>query len=112
MSALQDIHAKVSALEKKGGVSTGKSKKARKLAEAADALAEQTSDSQYAGSQNMVDPSKRAELKKRALANKNGSGATAGSSAQPPQGAASGLGIPRWIWGIGIYVFIQWVFSG
>ena len=114
MSALQDIHGKVTALEKRGGVSTAKSKKARKLAEAADAVAEQAGDAQDAGSQNNVDPSKRAELKRRALANKmaTGGGATASPSGQPPKETTSGLGIPRFVWGIAVYVFIQWVFSG
>jgi curved DNA-binding protein CbpA len=107
MKALQEIHTKVVALEQRpaGG---GQSKKARAMAAQAGAAAATVAD---AAGQNNVDPSKRAELKQRAAANKTGGSQQQQPGQQIPQPASSGLGIPRWVWGIGMYVFIQWVFS-
>ncbi len=65
-----------------------------------------------AGGTAAVDPVKRAALKANAQLNKSGGGAAAAAAGgAPPQTKASGLGIPRWVYGIAVYVFIQWAFS-
>ena len=113
--ALQKIHEKVDALE-------GRKSKVSKAAASSPTRATETSSSENSSSSSSsstgaVDPVKRAQLKAQALAAKKaGNGGNKGSG---KAGVADGpqttkprtLGIPSWAWGIGIYVFIQWVFS-
>ena len=110
--ALQKIHEKVDALE-------GRKSKVSKAAASSPTRATETSSSENSSSSSTgaVDPVKRAQLKAQALAAKKaGNGGNKGSG---KAGVADGpqttkprtLGIPSWAWGIGIYVFIQWVFS-
>jgi hypothetical protein len=109
--ALQKLHQKVDMLQ-------GRRSKAPALSAAAAA----TDDRTDGGNAGVVDPVKKAKLKALAAANKK-SGSNNNSIQQQQQQQQKGgidgpqttkprtLGIPSWAWGIGIYIFIQWVFS-
>ena len=119
--ALQKIHEKVDALEgRKSKVSrTAAAASSPTRAAAATSSSESSSSSSSSSSTTgAVDPVKRAQLKAQALATKK-AGNGGGNKGNGKVGVADGpqttkprtLGIPSWAWGIGIYVFIQWVFS-
>jgi hypothetical protein len=108
--ALQKIHEKVDALE-------GRKSKVTKAATSPLRPAAETASENNSSSAGVVDPVKRAQLKAKAMAAKLAS--STGGGGRGKAGVADGpqttkprtLGIPSWAWGIGIYVFIQWVFS-
>lgn len=107
IQALQVLHEKVDQLD---GRKMSKSKTTMAVGgEGEGEGAQQAATASHAGA---VNPLKKAQLKKQAAANKNSGGSSAKSAIPGPETTkARSFGVPSWAWGIGVYVFIQWVVS-
>ena len=100
--ALQTLHAKVDRLE-------GTNRKTKSVKVTAAPVATRPDES----SAGDVNPVKKAQLKAKAAAAKNSKGnGSSGAGIEGPQTTKPrNFGIPSWAWGIGVYIFINWVFS-